>query len=349
MSNYPTNKLSGVIAATGDKRIPPATAAAAGVGRLSQEKGFGSINSKPLTQGGVPPFREDFNGIFNLFSQFLLWYQQGGIMKYSNAIDYEVGNEITYSGSKYRCIQANGPASTVKAPTDAAYWEKLVNTPGAVLYDQAQSLSAAEKQQARDNIGAIGSIPSIDAVLYDTVQSLTAAQKQTARTNIGAMDAATYYGKTLAADSDNVYLQDQGGSIISTLALRSNLLTTIDRNAAPPIMEILWSGDTNLSDITLSHAFTDYDALMCIYGTNDNSPGTSPWNFSVVPVWMMKKAIIDKNVFGVVPTTFDILNDHERRWEIVVADSTATFFKHHYDAGVHMWRIIGIRLTSAAI
>ena len=348
MSNYPTDRLYTAIAASGNKTIPPETAAAAGSGRLSQQEGFGVVNSQPLTQGGIPPFRQDFNGIFNLFSQFLLWYQQGGIMKYNAALDYEVGNEIVYQNNKYRCIQANGPASTVKAPTDAAYWEKLVNTPGAVLYDQAQSLSAAEKTQACNNIGALQSF-SIDAVLYDNVQNLTAAQKQTARTNIGAMDAATYYGKTLAADSDNVYLKDQGGSIISTLALRSNLLTTIDRNAAPPIMEILWSGDTNLSDITLSHAFTDYDALMCIYGTNDNSPGTSPWNFSVVPVWMMKKAIIDKDVFGVVPTTFDILNDHERRWEIVVADSTATFFKHHYDAGVHMWRIIGIRLTSAAI
>lgn len=348
MSNYPTNKLSGVIAATGDKRIPPATAAAAGVGRLSQEKGFGSINSKPLTQGGVPPFREDFNGIFNLFSQFLLWYQQGGIMKYSNAIDYEVGNEITYSGSKYRCIQANGPASSVKAPTDTSYWEKLVNTPGAVLYDQAQSLSSAQKQQARDNIGAISSAPSIEAVLYGQNQNLTAAQKLTARTNIGAMDSDTHYGKSLDVDTTNLYLNDQGGSHLTILTIRS-LLRNVFMNSAPAVTDILWSGDTNLSDITLSHAFTDYDVLMCIYGTNDNSPGTSPWNFSVIPVWMMKKAIIDKNVFGVVPTTFDILNDHERRWEIDVTNSTSTFFKHHYDEHVHMWRIIGIRLTSTAV
>ena len=152
MSNYPTDRLYTAIAASGNKTIPPETAAAAGSGRLSQQEGFGVVNSQPLTQGGIPPFRQDFNGIFNLFSQFLLWYQQGGIMKYNAALDYEVGNEIVYQNSKYRCIQANGPASSVKAPSDAAYWEKLVNTPGAVLYDQAQSLSAAEKQQARDNI-----------------------------------------------------------------------------------------------------------------------------------------------------------------------------------------------------
>ena len=350
MSNYPVNTLSGVIAASGDKRIPPTTAAAAGLGRLSQEKGFGQTNSKPLEQGGIPPFREDFNGIFNLFSQFLLWYQQGGIMKYNAGLDYEVGNEVIYSGDKYRCIQNNGPATTVKAPSDTSYWEKLVNTPGAVLYDQAQSLSAAQKQQARDNIGAISTVPSIDAVLYDTVQSLTATQKQTARTNIGAMDAATYYGKTLAADSNNVYLEDQGGNIISTLALRSNLLTTIDRNADPPLMDILWSGDLNFGDLALSHAFTDYDVLMFIYGTGDHSPGSHYyWRYAVVPVWFLKKCIIDKSLFGLTIDYVNILGQGDGHWTISTADSSATFLKYTEDDGVHMWRIIGIRLTNAAV
>ncbi|MEE3405210.1 MAG: hypothetical protein VZR73_14110 [Acutalibacteraceae bacterium] len=271
-------------------------------------------------------------------------------MKYNAALDYEVGNEITYSGSKYRCIQANGPASSVKAPTDTSYWEKLVNTPGAVLYNQAQSLSSAQKQQARDNIGAISSAPSIEAVLYGQNQNLTAAQKQTARTNIGAMDAATYYGKTLAADSDNVYLQDQGGSIISTLALRSNLLTTIDRNANPPSMEILWSGDLNYGDITLTYAFTDYDAIMCIYGTDDHSPGSHHyWRYAVVPVWFLKKCIIDKSLFGLTIAYVNILGQGDGHWTISTADSSSTLLKHAGDSGIHMWRIIGIRLTSAAI
>lgn len=348
MSNYPTNKLSGVIAATGDKRIPPATAAAAGVGRLSQEKGFGSINSKPLTQGGVPPFREDFNGIFNLFSQFLLWYQQGGIMKYSNSIDYEVGNEITYSGSKYRCIQANGPASSVKAPTDTSYWEKLVNTPGAVLYDRAQSLSSAQKQQARDNIGAISSAPSIEAVLYGQNQNLTAAQKLTARTNIGAMDSDTHYGKSLDVDTTNLYLNDQGGSHLTILTIRS-LLRNVFMNSAPAVTDILWSGDNDKFDITLSAPFTNYDVLMCVFGSSDNSPPTTPWNYSFIPVWILRKAMIEHNLFGLAPTTINITNTHYDNWIISIADSTTTFFKHNNDSGLHMWRIIGIRLTSTAV
>lgn len=348
MSNYPTDRLYTAIAASGNKTIPPETAAAAGSGRLSQQEGFGVVNSQPLTQGGIPPFRQDFNGIFNLFSQFLLWYQQGGIMKYSNAFDYEVGNEIIYQNNKYRCIQANGPASTVKAPTDAAYWEKLVNTPGAVLYNQSQSLSAAEKTQACNNIGALQSF-SIDAVLYDTVQNLTAAQKLTARTNIGAMDAATYYGKTLAADSDNVYLRDQGGNTISTLAMRSDLLKTVFRNTPPQVTEILWSGDTDHGDITLDHPFTDYDCIMIIYSINDESPGGINWEYSLIPVWIMKAAIIDGSLFGVTTGYFDLLSRTAHRWLITTADSTSTSFKHFHDDNVHLWRVIGIRLTSASV
>ena len=347
MSNYPTDRLYTAIAASGNKTIPPETAAAAGSGRLSQQEGFGIVNSQPLTQGGIPPFRQDFNGIFNLFSQFLLWYQQGGIMKYSNAFDYEVGNEIVYQNNKYRCIQANGPASTVKAPTDAAYWEKLVNTPGAVLYDQAQSLSAAEKTQACNNIGALQSF-SIDAVLYNTVQSLTAAQKQTARTNIGAMDSDTHYGKSLDVDTTNLYLNDQGGSHLTILTIRS-LLRNVFMNSAPAVTDILWSGDLDHDDITLSAPFTDYDVLMCVFGSSDNSPPTTPWDYSFIPVWILRKAMIEHNLFGLAPTTINITNDHFNRWTISIADSTTTFFKHYYDNGLHMWRIIGIRLTSAAI
>lgn len=347
MSNYPTDRLYTAIAASGNKTIPPETAAAAGSGRLSQQEGFGVVNSQPLTQGGIPPFRQDFNGIFNLFSQFLLWYQQGGIMKYSNAFDYEVGNEIVYQNNKYRCIQANGPASSVHSPANAAYWEKLVNTPGAVLYDQAQSLSAAEKTQACNNIGALQSF-SIDAVLYDNVQNLTAAQKQTARTNIGAMNSDTHYGKSLDVDSTNLYLNDQGGSHLTILTIRS-LLRNVFMNSAPAVTDILWSGDSDKGDITLSAPFTDYDVLMCVFGSSDNSPPTTPWDYSFIPVWILRKAMIEHNLFGLAPTTINITNDHFNNWIISIADSTTTFFKHYDDNGLHMWRIIGIRLTSAAI
>ena len=316
MSNYPSNKITSRFAKNGNKKVPPATAALAGSGRASQLEGFKKINATPLGQGGIPPYREDFNGIFYLFSQFLLWYQQGGIMNYDATLDYEVNNEIYYNGTKYRCIQNNGVSSTVKAPTDTAYWEVI------------------------NNFG--------DPVRYNTVQSLSASQQLQARTNIDAFSSGefnTQGGVKFATDSDFLQLLSTNDNILSKMPWQT-IPNVYSRNK-PVVTDILWSGDLNHGDITLSAPFTDYDVLMCVYGTNDNSPGTSPWNFSMVPVWMMKKAIIDKNVFGVVPTTFDILNDHERRWEIDVADSTSTFLKYHDNQYVQMWRVIGIRYTSS--
>ena len=315
MSNYPSDKLTSRFAKNGSKKVPPSTASQAGSGRASQLEGFKKINATPLGQGGIPPYREDFNGIFYLFSQFLLWYQQGGIMKYDATLDYEVNNEVYYNNTKYRCIQNNGASTVVKAPTDASYWEVI------------------------NNVG--------DPVRYNTVQSLSVSQQLQARTNIDALGIGEFYTQgavKFATDSNYLQLLSTNYDILSKMPCQT-IPNVYSRNK-PVVTDILWSGDLNHGDITLSAPFTDYDVLMYVYGTNDNSPGTSPWNFSVIPVWMMKKAIIDKNVFGVVPTTFDILNDHERRWEIDVADSTSTFFKYHDNQYVQMWRVIGIRYTS---
>ena len=316
MSNYPSNKITSRFAKNGNKKVPPATAALAGSGRASQLEGFKKINSTPLGQGGIPPYREDFNGIFYLFSQFLLWYQQGGIMNYDSTLDYEVNNEIYYNGTKYRCIQNNGASTVVKAPTDTSYWEVINNVGDPVRYNTVQSLSSSQQLQARTNIDALG---------------------------IGEFN--TQGAVKFSTDSDFLHLLSTNDNILSKMPWQT-IPNVYSRNK-PVVTDILWSGDSDKGDITLSAPFTDYDVLMYVYGTNDNSPGTSPWNFSVIPVWMMKKAIIDKNVFGVVPTTFDILNDHERRWEIDVADSTSTFFKYHDNQYVQMWRVIGIRYTSS--
>lgn len=157
MSNYPQHLLTCAIAAQGDKTIPPATAMVAGTGRLSQEEGWGIVNEQAISKGGIPPHREDFNGALYLLSQFLIWYQQGGLMAYSTALDYEVGNEVTHLGAKYRCIKENGKSSELKTPgVDGDYWE---NASSMVLY-VPQSLNAGQQTQARTNINALGKTES---------------------------------------------------------------------------------------------------------------------------------------------------------------------------------------------
>lgn len=128
MSNYPQYLLASPIAAEASsdlRMIPPVTAQEAGTGRISQQAGWGQWNMRPIGEGGIPPFMQDFNGTFYLLSQLLFWYQQGGIMQYASTLAYEPGNEVFSGGVKYRCLIANGPGTDkgVVAPaSDKTVW-----------------------------------------------------------------------------------------------------------------------------------------------------------------------------------------------------------------------------------
>ena len=119
--------LPGEFAAEGDKNTIPANNDGLS-GLASIAKGFPQITQVPLAQGGQPPQRQDFNGIFNLFSKFLLFAQNGGVYAYNNTLDYQPPCIISYDGEFYSCLQENGPSTSagVQAPTIAAYWEKLI-------------------------------------------------------------------------------------------------------------------------------------------------------------------------------------------------------------------------------
>ena len=317
MSNYPVNKLTSVFAVNGDRRIPADTPALAGSGRASQTEGFGLENSLPLSQGGIPPFREDFNGIFNLFSQFLVWYQQGGVMQYDNSLDYEVNNEVYYNNIKYRCIQANGVSSTVALPTDPLYWEVI------------------------HNFG--------DPVRYNTVQSLSSAQQSTARTNINAVsggDFNTLVGSHFDTDSDYLALQSINNNYLSKLPW-SAFPNLYGRNS-PAVTTLLWSGDIDHSDMPLLDDFTNYDCLMFMGGTSDSSPGSDKMVCNIIPVWLLKECVVNGGFSGVTIPTFEVLASPPNNWwKIDCNTSTTTVLKWYDDYHIHMWRVFGIRFTSS--
>lgn len=117
------NKIPLAFAASGDKNIIPESTETTGL--ASWREGFPAITSTPFSEGGIAPKRADFNGIFNALSLAILWLQQGGFYAYDNATDYEVGNIVVYSGSIYVCLVANGPGSSVVAPTNTTTWSKI--------------------------------------------------------------------------------------------------------------------------------------------------------------------------------------------------------------------------------
>ena len=316
MSNYPSDKITSRFAKNGSKKVPPSTASQAGSGRASQLEGFKKINATPLSQGGIPPYREDFNGIFYLFSQFLLWYQQGGIMKYDATLDYEVNNEVYYNNTKYRCIQNNGASTTVKAPTDTSYWEVINNVGDPVRYNTVQSLSVSQQLQARTNIDALG---------------------------IGEFN--THGGVKFTTDSDYLYLLSTNNDILSKLPWQT-IPNVYSRNK-PVVTDILWSGDLDHGDLNLSEDFTEYDILMFIGGGGDTSPGSTRMLYKFMPVWFLKQCIINHSFMGVSMPAIEIIIGVSVYWRIDCVNSTTTVLKWYDDQGVHMWRVIGIRYTSS--
>lgn len=212
MSNYPEHLLTSALAAEGDKTIPPATSQEAGTGRFSQNKGWTEVNSMPLAEGGIPPKRQDFNGAFYLLSQFILWFQQGGVMNYSAELDYEPNNEVFAGNVKYRCLKANGKSTKVVAPgSDPAYWATM--DAGDVRWDKEQNLSTNDQARARKNIDVQSTAEVADAikgfVAFDKAQGLSDEQKKQARTNIGAVQGSDISGFVSFTESQGLSAEQQ--------------------------------------------------------------------------------------------------------------------------------------------
>lgn len=139
-------KIPRAFAASGDKNtIPDSTGS---IGLASWTEGFPAITSTPFAQGGVAPKRADFNGIFNALSAATVWQQQGGIYTYDNATNYEIGNLVVYSNELYICISANGPGTSVKAPTNTTAWTKVATavTLGGYIPTTGGNISGAITQ-----------------------------------------------------------------------------------------------------------------------------------------------------------------------------------------------------------
>lgn len=120
--------IAGPFAYNGDRNaIPDSTSA---VGAASFQQGFPPATQLPVTAGGVPPQRNDFNGILNALSQHIFWLQSGGMYDWSATLDYAVPAMVAGAdGKTYMAQQLSGPGTEAgpQNPTKAGstYWKAL--------------------------------------------------------------------------------------------------------------------------------------------------------------------------------------------------------------------------------
>lgn len=186
-----------------------------------------------------------------------------------------------------------------------------------------------------------------NAVLY-VQQSLTNAQKTQARENIlaGRADSVTLSGTDLK-------LLNIAGTAISSVSLSSLVQGDSFYGDTQPDWNTLFTSSTGLDegDIILSKAFTNYQYLIFVFGTDDNSPSdlSGPWGYAIHPVWLLKQLIVDKYCFGRSNVAkFNLTWEFERRWEIDPSQSTTTRLKHIYNNKVCIWRVYGVGAGSSS-
>lgn len=81
--------LPNTFAYNGDKNTIPVNAT--GTQQASLEEGFPPVTQLPIDQGGIPPIRYDFNGVFNLMSQFYFFNQNGGTYTFNTEVSNAIG------------------------------------------------------------------------------------------------------------------------------------------------------------------------------------------------------------------------------------------------------------------
>lgn len=240
--------LPGAFAAEGDKFVIPANNDGL-AGLASIAKGFPPITQQPLDQGGLPPQREDFNGIFNLFSQFLLYLQNGGVFAYNNGLDYQPPCLVADPDSNiiYQCLQQNGPNTSagVQALTQTTYWQPIV----ATGYISSDEINAA------DGVAGLDSSAKLLSQLYDFA---TQAEAQAGTDNTKPLNALRV-AQAINALAPNAVIVDALASQNGYLVFSNNIKMQWVRIGANPLDEGIFDFPLAFNTAMWAAAIVDFN------------------------------------------------------------------------------------------
>lgn len=111
--------------------------AATGTNNASIEEGFPQITMQAPANGGLPPFGQDFNGLFYTVSSLNCFLQNGGYITFSQAVSDKIGGypsgaildyiDSTGSYSKVQSLIDNNTNNFVTTPSfiDGVNWKQL--------------------------------------------------------------------------------------------------------------------------------------------------------------------------------------------------------------------------------
>ena len=135
--------------------------------------GFPQSTQLPIQQGGAPPQRADFNGLYYMMSAFCYWMQSGGQFTYKHSLPYAKNCLVIHDNLIYMCVKENGVNTSagirVPATDDAVdYWIEQIRFIG--------SLNKTEIDNVIDNgIAIIGNSLSSCQTITKTFEGVNAS------------------------------------------------------------------------------------------------------------------------------------------------------------------------------
>ena len=211
--------LASSFAVNGDKNTIPATNSGT-EGLASLSLGFPSITSQPVSQGGIPPQREDFNGIFNLITNFLMFLQNGSIFAYSSTLDYQPPAIVYGNNALYRCVATNGANTSagVQPLSNTTYWKPLIPVGAITISGNVITVTNETGAQTQYTIDTINNPPVQSDSSNKIVTSAWVKAYAPSKSGSGASGTWNITANKAIADKnglqiDTGYLKRSGGQM----------------------------------------------------------------------------------------------------------------------------------------
>lgn len=249
-----------------------------GKGDASFSLGFPQITETPLSIGGLPPSRKDFNGIFNLLSMFAFFGQSGGKFAWSNKLNYAPPAVIYHNGVLWWCVKENGTDTAVKEPgKDSAYWITLVE----YLHKSAKTLGL--------KVGG-GGVPIGTIIIWGYVKN--PSEDYGVWLDCDGRNVSNYpnlvaaIGSTTIPDYRGLFLRGQGSQTVAGTVHTSPAVGTKQGDAIRNITGNFTALHQIQSDIRATGAFTYKDQNIGEGGDRNGAKETPLYTFDasrVVP------------------------------------------------------------------
>lgn len=207
--------LPGPFAYNGDKNTIPDTGADAGA--ASWSSGFPPVTQLPLTAGGIPPQRNDFNGVLNAYGVLLSFIQTGALFEWSDELTYPfpclvVGSDNTiYVWLSPSGVDTEAGAKDPVLEANRNYWISLSSFVSGDFVPDSRRVIAGTGLTGG---GPLSADVTLAAKLTDSVSSTDSTTAASATAVKTAYDAA------------QSKLPLSGGTVTGNLSIK-NMLDTI--------------------------------------------------------------------------------------------------------------------------